>query len=162
MNSNKIYTDHITPDDIRKYKSHKRDIEPTEDTRVVKNLIRDMGNFTRLVGHYSAKFDIPFVRTRAVIDNVSFPEFGEYYQTDTWFILKKKFRLRRNSLENACRKLIGVSNKDHLSLSLKHAVLRGEKWAIDATIEHCRKDVLDTEMLYKKIFGYMKTTKCSI
>lgn len=162
MNSDKIYSDHITLEDIKKYKSRSRDIEPVEDTRVVKNLVRDMANFNRIVGHYSGKFDIPFIRTRAVIDNIPFPEFGEYYQTDTWFILRKKFKLRRNSLENACRKLIGVSNKDHLSLAIKHGVLRGEKLAIRDTVEHCRKDVLDTERLYKRIFGYMRTTKCSI
>lgn len=161
-NSDKIYSGHITIDDIRQFKSTHRDVEPKEDRNVVKKLIGDMANFKRLIGHFSGFFDIPFIRTRAVISGLEFPEFGEYYQTDTWMILKKKFKLRRNTLENSCRKLLGVSNKDHLSLAIKHGVLRGEKWAIKDTMEHCRKDVLDTEALYNKIYGFMKMTKASI
>ena len=160
--SDKVYSDHLTLKDINKYKSCDREKDPREDTRVLEHLVSDMGNFNRLVGHYSCKFDLPYIRTRAVMCGVEFPEFGEYFQIDTWLILKKKFKLSRNSLENGCRKLLGVTNKDHLSLSIKHGVLRGEEWTIKDTMEHCRKDVLDTEALYKKIYGYAHTTRSSI
>lgn len=161
-NSDKIYEDCITSGDINKYRSKNRDKIPQEDKRVLKSLIRDMGNFSRVIGHYSSKFDLPYIRTRAVMCGLQFPTFGSFYQTDTWQILKNKFKLSRNSLQNACQKLVGMTEKDHLSLSIKHGCLRGEEWALKDTLEHCRQDVRDTERLYNLIYGYANEPKSSI
>ena len=158
----KLYSDMLTLDDIKKYSSRERDTQPKEDTRILKSLVRDFQNFDRVVGHYSCGYDLPFVRTRAVICGVDFPTYGTLYQGDTWVILKKKFKLSRNSLMNSTLKLIGKTRKDHLSLSLKHGVLRGETWAQKITFEHCKKDVLDTRDLYYKIHMYMRKTNTSI
>ena len=160
--SDKIYQDNITKKDINKYRSNKRDVIPCEDKRVLQSLIRDMGRFTRLVGHYSSRFDMPYIRTRAVMCGLQFPTFGSYVQTDTWMILKHKFKLSRNSLQNSCQKLVGMTEKDHLSLSIKHGCLRGEEWALKDTMKHCEQDVRDTERLYNLIYGYARETKCNI
>jgi|WetSurSiteA1Bulk_404760.scaffolds.fasta_scaffold21454_1 uncharacterized protein YprB with RNaseH-like and TPR domain len=161
-NSKKIYTDNITKQDIKRYASNHRDVEPKEDTRVIQSLVKDMKNFDRLVLHFGCGFDIPFIRTRAVICRVPFPQHGLYVMSDTWVMLKKKFKLSRNSLENGCRKLVGITNKDHLSMSIKHGALRGEDWAIGDMLNHCLKDVLDTEALYNLINRYSKKTKTLI
>jgi uncharacterized protein YprB with RNaseH-like and TPR domain len=161
-NSNKIYEDRITKDDIKKYSSKNRNVEPKEDTRVIQSLVRDMKNFDRLVLHYGCGFDLPFIRTRAVICRVPYPTFGVYVMSDTWVMLKKKFKLSRNSLENGCRKLVGVTLKDHLSMAIKHGALRGEEWAIQDMLVHCRKDVIDTESLYHLISPYSKKVKSYI
>lgn len=160
--NNKLYSDMLTLADIQKYKSTKRDIEPKEDSRILQSLIRDLGNFDRVIGHYSCGYDLPFIRTRAVICDIPFPEYGTLYQSDTWVILKKKFKLSRNSLMNGALKLVGATRKDHLSLSVKHGVLRGEEWAKKITHDHCYKDVLDTRDLYNKISPYLRKTKSSI
>ena len=160
--SNKIYEDCLTPEDIKKYASKRRDVEPREDTRILESLVKDLKNFDRLVLHYGCGFDIPFLRTRAVICRVPFPTHGFYVMSDTWVMLKKKFKLSRNSLENGCRKLVGTTNKDRLSMSIKHGALRGEKWAIMNMLVHCRKDVIDTEALYNLIHMYSKKTKSLI
>ena len=158
----KIHKDCITKEDIRRYRSIKRGVIPHEDKRVLESLICDMGRFTRLVGHYSSRFDMPYIRTRAIMCGLQFPTFGSFVQTDTWMILKNKFKLSRNSLVNGCEKLVGMSEKDHLSLSIKHGCLRGEKWALKDTVKHCEQDVRDTERLYTLIYGYAKETGSSI
>lgn len=157
-----IFEDAITLDDIKKNKSSDRNIEPKEDKRIVQSLVDLMSKYNRVVGHYSCGYDLPFTRTRAVICGVDFPNYGELYQSDTWVFLKKKFKLSRNSLDNGCRKLIGVSHKDKLSLSIKHGVLRGEKWAIEASQKHCKQDVIDLVALYNKTYRYSKKTNSSI
>jgi hypothetical protein len=93
---------------------------------------------------------------------IDFPKYGEIYQTDTWMILKNKFKLSRNSLQNGCLKLLGVTRKDHLSLSIKHGCLRGEKWALDLAVSHCEKDVLDLRDMYNKTYPYVKKSNTSI
>lgn len=156
------FEDYITLADINKYKSNKRDVEPKEDTRIVQSLVDLMSKYSRVCGHYSCGFDLPFARTRAVIDGVGFPAYGTLYQSDSWVILKKKFKLSRNSLENGCRKLIGKTNKDKLSLSIKHGCLRGEPWAINLSRLHCKNDVLDQMNLFNLTTKYMRRTKSSI
>ena len=158
----KIYQNYLTLDDIKKYSSKKRDVEPKEDTRVIQSLVEDMKNFDRLVLHFGCGFDLPFIRTRAVICRVPYPTFGVYVMSDTWVMLKRKFKLSRNTLENGCRKLVGTTNKDRLSMSIKHGAIRGEQWAIDDMIVHCQKDVIDTEALYNLINPYSRKTKSFI
>ena len=156
------FEDYITLADINKYKSSKREIEPKEDIRVVQNLINLFSKYTRVCGHYSCGFDLPFVRTRAVICKLDFPSYGMLFQSDTWVILKKKFKLSRNSLENGCRKLLGYTRKDHLSMSIKHGCLRGEKWAIDLSRKHCKQDVEDLVELFGITRKFLRQTKSSI
>jgi hypothetical protein len=121
-----------------------------------------MSKYTRVVGHYSCGYDLPFARTRAVIDGIEFPGYGMLFQSDTWVILKKKFKLSRNSLENGCRKLVGITHKDKLSLAIKHGCLRGEKWAIDLSRKHCKQDVVDLVALFGLTNRFMRRTKSSI
>jgi uncharacterized protein YprB with RNaseH-like and TPR domain len=156
------FEDYLTLADIKKYKSSNRDVEPKEDTRIVTSLVDTLSKYTRCVAHYGCGYDLPFARTRAVIDKVAFPTYGMLFQSDTWVILKKKFKLSKNSLENGCRKLLGYTRKDHLSLSIKHGCLRGETWAINASREHCKKDVLDLIGLFGVTQPFMKRTKTSI
>jgi hypothetical protein len=156
------FEDYLTLDDIKKYKSQDRNVMPKEDTRIIKSIVELMSKYTRVCGHYAVGYDLPFLRTRAVIDGVDFPSYGMLFQSDTWVILKKKFKLSRNSLQNGCLKLLGTSRKDHLSLSIKHGCLRGEKWAINASRDHCRKDVLDLVDLFDITNRFMKRTKSNI
>ena len=162
IDSNKIVEDVITLDDIKKYKSAKRNVHPKEDFRIIESLVKTLKNYQWIITHYGSLFDLKFVRTRAVICNIPFPEFGSMYQRDTIKMLWSKFKLRRNNLASASRNLIGKTRKDHLSLAIKHGCLRGEKWALDDTIKHCRKDVLDTRDLYKKIHSFVRKSKTSI
>lgn len=157
-----VFEDYLTLDDIKKYKSTDRDAQPKEDTRIVQSLVNLMSKYTRVIGHYSCGYDLPFARTRAVICGVDFPSYGMLFQSDTWVILKKKFKLSRNSLQNGCLKLLGHSRKDHLSLSIKHGCLRGEKWAMDLSRKHCVQDVQDLVELFGVTNKYMKRTKSSI
>jgi len=158
---NKFYTDHLTPADFKRYSFRGNGVS-VEDTRIVRSLVGDLKNFDRVITHFGSIYDLSFVRTRAVICGVEFPGYGELYQTDTWRILRSKFKLRRNTLENGSLKLTGKTNKNHLSLNMKHGVLRGEKWAMDYCLDHNKKDVIDTERLYNKIQGFVKNTKSSI
>jgi hypothetical protein len=93
---------------------------------------------------------------------VDFPAFGSYTQGDTWFTLRSKFKLSRNSLENATRRLTGATQKTHLSGAHINEAIRGEKWAIDWFYEHCRFDVDDTEKLWNTINPFRGKTKTSI
>jgi uncharacterized protein YprB with RNaseH-like and TPR domain len=158
----KVLKDCITKADMTRGKVAVPTMQPKEDKRVVDSLLSALRGYDRVVAHYGCGYDIPFVRTRAVINGLDFPKFGDLFQSDTWMMLKKKFKLSRNSLENGTRTLLGKSRKNRLSLSLRHGCLRGEKWALDYTLNHCVKDVEDLFDLYYKIHKFSRKTKSSI
>ena len=162
--TDKVYKDVITLKDIKKYSTKNRYDSPKEDKRIIRSLVYTLerNNYSRVITHYGSRFDLPMIRTRAVICKEYFPGYGQLYQTDTWLILKNKFKLRRNTLENGCRQLVGSSRKDHLSLSIKHACLRGEKWALDIALNHCVNDVLDLKDLFINTNKFVRNTKSSI
>lgn len=156
--SKKIYFDVMSKADIAKWSSSGK-----EDTRVLRNLVRDMGNFDRIVTHYGARFDLPYIRTRSLVCGIPFPSYGAYAQTDTWQILKTKFRaMRSKSLKNACQVFFGTSDKTSLHGKYTRGAIRCEKWALDYILKHNKIDVLETEKLYNLIRPYIKEMNSSI
>jgi len=125
-------------------------------------LIRDLKGFTRVIGHYSTFFDLPFLRTRAVYYGLDFPIYKDIYHTDTYFILKSKFSLRSRSLGSACN-FFGIESKGHkFNFDAWYSAAKGDKKAINHVLIHNIEDVVSTESLWKKIHDYVAETKRSI
>jgi uncharacterized protein YprB with RNaseH-like and TPR domain len=125
------------------------------DKQLVKQCVADMSKFTKLIGYYSGdyRFDIPFIRTRAVKLDVDFPAYGEIIHQDIYSLIKKKFCLSRNRLETACRNLVGFTRKTYDSEKWLYA-LQGNQEALLFIQDHCVKDVLDLRDLYLKVDQY--------
>ena len=70
----KVHTNSVTPKELKQSKDW--------DRRLTEDCIKDMCKYTRLVGHYSTLFDIPFLRTRALYYGLDFPVYKEIYHTD--------------------------------------------------------------------------------
>jgi len=162
VNEKKMYSDVLHKNDITKYASHNRTHPPRDDTRIVESLIDRLSRYDRVVTHYGCRFDISFIRTRAIICKLKFPTFGAIFQSDTWLMSRYKLRLSRNTLQNLCLKTLGRTRKDHLSHSIKHGCLRGEEWALDAAIKHCKNDVLDTKDVFPVLSPFVKQSRTSI
>jgi uncharacterized protein YprB with RNaseH-like and TPR domain len=152
-----ILTGCIKKSDIKRWGA-----EGKEDTRILKELVKALKGFDRCITHYGSRFDLGYIRARSVFCGIEFPTFGALYQTDTWMIMRKKFTVSRNTLENGSRFLAGGTNKTRLTLPVMHGALRGEQWALDEMLHHNKFDVIDTENLYNAINPYIKITKSSI
>lgn len=137
----------------------KKELSTCLDKNVVKQCIEDLGKFDRIVTYYGKRFDMPFVRTRAVATGLGFPGYGEIVHEDMYFNVKFKFRLHSNRLENACRVLLGSTDKTHLDPEYWIKALQGNKKSLDYIADHCRKDVTDLEKLYNKINNFTKKTE---
>lgn len=148
--SNKIYEAVITPQDI------KQGTAGDEDYRVVTQCVDDLRRFDKLVTFYGVRFDMPFIRTRAVSMGIDFPCYGTIKHQDVYFLIRNKFKLNSNRLENACRVLLGATDKTKIDYKYWRAASRGDKKALDYVVEHNRYDVLDLEKLYHKVLEYQK------
>ena len=150
----KIIANKITPEECKLPKDN--------DKRLVKDFIKDVNKFTRVIGHYSTYFDIPFIRTRAVYYDLDFPIYKTIYHSDTYFMLKGKFSLRSRSLRHACD-FFGIPSKGH-GFDFEHwyRAAKGGKKDIDYVLDHNKEDVISTEALWKKINRFSLENKRSI
>lgn len=143
----------INPKDI---KSHKY------DQALCKQLIEDFTQFDRIVGYYSSRYDIPFVRTRCLYWGLDFPPTGSLFHTDAYYAVRGKLKLHRNRLEVACD-MFGIPSKGHrLTPSVWQDAQTGSKKAIDFVLEHNKEDVESLEALWNKLNGHFKINKTSV
>lgn len=139
------------------------------DKALIKRLIKDLSHFDRVVVHYGGdrRFDIPFIRTRLVYWGIkNFPLYKAKSISDTWVILRNKFKLHSNRLGTAC---------DFFSIEAKNHPMKPEIWAEMVTgnrkrMEHCLnyimrhniEDVNSLKQLYNKIQQYSNRANTSI
>lgn len=138
----------LTPKDFKKGE--------LPDKRVVQKCIEDMRKFDVLVTYYGTRADFPYIRTKALMHNLDFPEYGELIHMDLYYHIRNKFSLHRNSQEVACETLLGTTEKTRFSPKQWLEALFGSKEAIDMIADHCRKDVRDLERLYDKTIMFKK------
>lgn len=124
------------------------------DKRVVEKLIKDLEKFDQVVTFYGTKFDIPFSRTRAMIHGLEFPSYGTLKHKDVYYVVRHKFSLHSNRLENACRTLVGSTGKTSLQPALWQAAAYGDRKALVYILDHCKEDVRDLRRLYWKVLEY--------
>jgi uncharacterized protein YprB with RNaseH-like and TPR domain len=146
----------------------KRSITPEEirsgvfDKPLLKQFCKDVRHFDRVIGYYSSKFDIPFLRTRCIHHHLDFPIFKELLHTDMYFVAK------RNTLPYSRRlgvlaPFFGIPSKGHpLNGDVWLKCLSGNQKAIDFVLTHCEEDIISTQKLWKKLNPYTRLTRSSI
>jgi uncharacterized protein YprB with RNaseH-like and TPR domain len=132
------------------------------DREVVKQCIADIQKYDRIITHYGKRFDIPFLRSRALFFNLDFPIYGKIFLEDTYFILRHRFCISRNRLETACRHILGKTRKTHLDPRQWIMALQGDRQALDYILDHCKADVRDLEDLYNRISDFTRRADVSL
>ena len=138
--------------------------EGTFDRNLMRQFVKDVKGFTRLIVYYGGKrrFDIPFLRTRALRWKVSFPEWKSHMVTDVFDLVKPLLRMHRNRLENAAD-LLGIPSKQHrLNPEVWMRGQAGHQKALDYIMVHCREDVITLEKVYDRLESFRGKDKTSI
>jgi len=140
--------------------SLKRLITPRElaskdlDKALMIDCIADMRKFDRLVTYYGTGFDIPFVRTRAMLHRLDFPVFREIKHTDVYYWVRNKLRLHRKRLEVVCD-FLGIPAKGHPMIPpIWTAALTGNKKALNYILTHNLEDVESLQEVYKRMLEF--------
>ena len=154
--SKKILYGQITKADIKRFSDDKT------DKRIVKQLVNDLKLFDRIVTHYGRRFDIPFIRTRALICGIPFPHFGSISNDDVWAIARRKLKLNSNRQQTVHTTLFGRSHKTHLNMKYWTAAARGNKTALNYVLKHNKIDVIELEESWNVLKNFVSKTNCSI
>jgi uncharacterized protein YprB with RNaseH-like and TPR domain len=146
----------------------KRVLSPEEiksgiyDKKLLTEFCKEARKYDRLIGYFSARFDIPFLRTRCVFYGLDFPVFKEIHHTDLYDILKRKFSLHSKRLQ-VVAEYFKIPAKGHkMNPTVWFAAMAGDKKALAWILTHNEEDVITTELLWNKVNDYARITKTSI
>lgn len=131
------------------------------DRRVVQSLVDKMREYSILVGYYSTKMDMPYIRAKAMHYNIDFPNYGEIYHFDLYYVVRDKLHLSRNSLDNVCDWL-GIKGKTQIDKDAWRRGKYGDKESLEKILEHNVGDVVITEQLHDRLDFCRKWIKRSI
>ena len=149
-------------DDVYSRVITKKDLRTCLDAKVILQCIKDMRQFDRIVTYYGTKFDIPFLRTRAISLGLDFPEYGEIIHNDLYYTVRNKLNISSNRLENACRTVFGVTEKTRIDADHWIKALMGDEDALAYIHDHNVKDVQETKRLYHRMETYRRKTDTTI
>jgi len=131
------------------------------DKRILKELIDALKEYDVILTYYGTKFDVPFIRTRALMNKLNFLEFGALQHKDVYYMVKMKMRLHRNSLDSACAAL-GIKGKNHIKGNYWMKAKLGDPVALAYVLDHNKKDCDILEKLHKRLENYVKDSTKSI
>lgn len=136
------------------------------DRRLTETLIDTMWKYDRLVGHYSCRFDIPFIRTRAIRWNLPFPTIGMIWHSDTWLWARSKLCLNSNRQGNVAAAVQHYDIKTRIHPDKWLAVQFGSKLerkkALEYILDHNEKDVIQLDGNYLALKPFVTERRTSI
>ncbi|RPI86180.1 MAG: hypothetical protein EHM34_00350 [Nitrosopumilales archaeon] len=136
-------------------------LEYSFDKGIIKELIKALKEYDVIVTYYGTKFDIPFIRTRAMTHKLKFLSFGAVQHKDVYYMVKGRMRLGRSSLDSACAAL-GIKGKNHIKGNFWMRAKVGDPTALAYVLDHNRKDCQILEKLHLRILEYVKDQSRSI
>ena len=131
------------------------------DKRVVKDFVDEIKKYKIIVGYYSTRMDLPYMRAKALHYGLDFPGAGELYHWDLYYTVRYKLGLSRNSLANACDWL-GIEGKTPIDKDVWRKAKYGHKESLKEVLTHNRFDVIITEKLHDKLDFTRKWTRRSV
>jgi uncharacterized protein YprB with RNaseH-like and TPR domain len=123
-----------------------------DDKFMLEQFIEVMNEADMLVAHNGDKFDLRWIKTRAILNGLTM--LPNYNQFDTLKVAKKKFNFDSNKLNNLGKDL-GLGEKIKTELGLWDAViLQKDKEALIRMCAYCEQDVRLLEGVYKKLANW--------
>lgn len=121
-----------------------------------------MLKYDRIVTHYGTYFDLPFLRTRALIHKLIFPPYGEIYHTDVWKMARKSLCLHSNRQDSVAESLQGKTIKTRIDHPAWRKATYGNKDAMEEVVDHCEHDVPDLKKNFYSLLPFNRLIKTSI
>ncbi|MEM5879282.1 MAG: ribonuclease H-like domain-containing protein [Candidatus Aenigmatarchaeota archaeon] len=147
---------------IKEGKKEVKFVESLEKENEVLNWFKkELENCGLIITWYGSKFDIPFILTRAVINNIDLSKLLKIPSLDLCEFCKRNFLFTKNSLSEVSKSLDipkdkEIGGKDVLSLYIK--AIGGDKRAKEKIVKHCLDDLEALEKIFKKLEPYLSLT----
>jgi uncharacterized protein YprB with RNaseH-like and TPR domain len=130
--------------------TRKEEISCEFDKRIVGSLLEALEDIDVVVTYYGTGFDVPYLKTRALMLGLIPPGMGDLYHWDVYYTVKYKLKLHRKSLDVACE-AFGIKGKSHLDLPIWNRARVGDEEALAYVLQHNKQDVRILERLFGKV-----------
>jgi len=138
---------HASIDEAKGYKAGSEN-----DSELVKKVWNLLDEADIVIGHNVAKFDIPSMNTRFLLNGLTPP--SPYKIVDTLVIARKSFNFISNKLEDLVE-FLGVGKKMETGgMKLWDDCLSGDKKAFKKMVQYCERDTTLLEPVYHKLRPY--------
>jgi len=127
---------------------------PDQDRRLLQQLLQVAPRYTRLITYYGSRFDIPFLRSRALIHKFDFIPYGKIEHLDLYYVARSKLRIYSRSLEAVCETL-GIPGKTPLKPEVWMRAWRGDPEALAYIFQHNKADAEILEALHQRLARYI-------
>lgn len=129
-----------------------RDKGDQADKKMLETFKKVLEEADEVVGHNVDRFDLPWVRTRAMIHGIILPT--DIITYDTLVQARRKFRFNENTLDYIA-KLMGLGGKTKTEFTMWLDLLQGTKNLANARlkemIDYCDEDVRQLEGVFNKL-----------
>ena len=122
----------------------------TLDKRVVQECIDAIEKYTVIYTYYGTGFDVPFLRTRALMHGLTFPPASEILHRDMYYQVRRLLSINRKSLDVACG-VLGIEGKTHINWKFWVLAMTGNEEALSYIFEHNKYDVIILEKLHERL-----------
>ena len=141
--------------------TRKEEISCKFDERIVASLLKALENVDIVCTYYGSGFDLPYLKSRALMLGMKPPGAGDLYHFDVYYLIRYRLKLHRNSLDAACA-AFNIRGKSHLDLPIWNKARVGDEEALAYVLEHNRQDVKILEKLFNKVERLSKWTRKSV
>jgi len=125
------------------------------DYQITKAIAEELRRHAIVIGHYSSKFDIPFLRAK--MTKHSLEPLPQMFGIDSWRIAKNNFQVQSRRLKNLAE-FFDIGEKETVEGPLwMDAAYNGDKEAMDKIVQHNIKDVEILERLACISFPYLRS-----
>ena len=123
------------------------------DYRINKSLIEALNKIDTVIGYYSTKFDIPFVRARCERNGIEFPHYSKLHHIDCYYIAKRTLKIHSRRLASVAEHL-QIKGKSPVKAEIWLDARYGDKKALEYIKIHNINDVLVLEKVHKRLERY--------
>ncbi len=125
------------------------------DKSLLKKFIKELDKADEIIAHNGDRFDIKWIRTRAVFHGLQMKH--TYNSIDTLKWVKKYLRLPSNTLAEVCKYYQLEAKRDAGGISTwTDIVFHKSKEALDRMIYYCDGDILSLEAVFNKLLPYAR------
>ncbi len=123
-----------------------------DDTRIIKKMTKIMAEADIVIGHNGDRFDIKWLKTRALI--LGLEPIHNVVSIDTLKLTRSNFRLNSNKLDYITQ-VLGLPKKISTSYDLWTRVMNGDKEALEEMGVYCDNDVTILRQTFLRILPYV-------
>ena len=128
-----------------------------QDKRIVKSLVEEINKYDVIFTYYGTRFDVPFIRTRAMYHGIDFPMYKQKAHKDLYYVVKSKLKLHRSSLQ-AATEFFGIDGKTRIKPEYWQKARWGDRKSLKYVYDHNIADVEILEDLHRKLEYYAPPT----